>query len=209
MRTLTLILVVAALLRVGLAQSDTRWPSMREIRRLSIAVALADYPLPESKVMETIGLPTYMPPVIGGEESPHRAASLISALSEPEDPKGYFAIRYRYMPSPKPPNGPQEYLLRKSEKEAEQKEPERIVSEIDILFCTSSSGLLFKVDWSESPELIGVMKKRMKEVKMSPREFSEKLTRSEPEGSQNLPNQAREAMAPAGMSAAGQPSRQP
>jgi len=197
------------MLRVGLAQSDTRWPAMREIRRLSIAVALADYPLPESKVKETIGLPTYMPPVIRGGESLYRAASLISALSDPEDPKGYFAIRYRYMPSPKPPNGPPEYLHRKSEKEAEQKEPERIVSEIDILFCTSSPGLNFKVDWSESPELIGVMKKRMEEVKMSPREFSEELMRSEPDGSPNLPNQTREAMAPAGMSAARQPPRQP
>jgi hypothetical protein len=210
MRTLALILVVSALLGVGLAQSETRWPSMREIRRLSIAVALADYPLPESKVKETIGLPTYLPPVIGGGGSPNRAAFLISALSDPEDPKGYFAIRYRYLTSPKSPTGPPKYLLRKPEEETEQKEPERIVSEIDILFFTSSPGLQFKADWSDSLLLnTGVMKERMEEMKMSPREFSEALIRSVPEESQNPPNQPPLQTPTSGTPAAGAPDAPP
>jgi hypothetical protein len=185
MRQLLLILILVAIAGFGFAQSGPRLSSMREIERLSIAAALTDYPLPASEVKETVGLPEYMPTILRG------ADFLLAALSDPEDLKGYFAIRIRYLPLPAPLP---ENLRRPADRPDTQNEPERMVSEIDILFCTPLPGLTFKFDQDASLWLrSGAMRARMKEKKMTPRQFSEELISSREKGSEIQPNKSPEA----------------
>jgi hypothetical protein len=171
----------------ALASQATGWMSAREIERLSLTIALAEYPIRERDAKDLLGLPTFMPPVIGGG-GVHKAEYLISALSNPDDPKGFYAIRFRFAKLPVPPS---EYIARSGMTEAHE-EPERTIATIDLLFWSVSPDLTFKVERREPPEMIEMMRAHMKEKKLSPLEFSREATTSRPTAQNDRPNQALE-----------------
>jgi hypothetical protein len=193
------------LVSTSLAGETSGWISAREIERLSLTIALVDFPIRESAAKEVLGLPVKMPPLIGGSSSIHNREYLISALSDPDDPKGFYAIRFLY---PESRVQPSDSILRK-EASLSLQEPERMITGIDILFWSISPDLKFKVEIREPQQLIEIMKARMKEKKMSPLEFSRELTSFPSASQKNEPNQALEPTPTAVTDRAAHAPRQP
>jgi hypothetical protein len=92
----------------------------------------------------------------------------MSALSDPDDSRGFYAIRFRYVASPVPPS---EYLLRQGAT-ANREAPARMIEGVDILFWSVAPDLIFKVEPREAPETIDDMRALMKKKNSSPLEFS-------------------------------------
>ncbi len=169
-----------------LAGEPPGWMSAREIERLNVTIALAEYPLGESSAKHVLGLPAMMPLVIGGGRGVHGAPYLISALSDPDDSKGFYAIRFQFAASPMPPSA---YILRSGVAE-NREEPERMITAIDLLFWSVSPDLTFKVERRESPEVIEALRARMKATKLSPLEFSREWMTPVSETQKGRPNQS-------------------
>jgi hypothetical protein len=187
------------------AATDTNghWLTPLQIERLSIAVALADYPLPASQLRNVIGVPNDLPVVLGG--GPNRMHSnaefMVLALSDPDAPNGFFGLRIRFLGQiePRPSIARPGYAPKDEDKQ---------VSACEVVFWSSSPGLIMTVDPEEGyRSRIGELRKMMREKGLNPREFSVWV---DPERTVSVqqPNQPVETTSPAVTPAAGQPARQ-
>jgi len=93
------------------AASDYDWCSISQVEQIGLSIKLADYPLPQGRLKS----------VIGDRKLPHLGVSSVNggkptgviALTDPEAPNGYFAVRIIYDlkdPLPKPEEIPLEAL---------------------------------------------------------------------------------------------------
>lgn len=95
MKTLTLGLVaVLSLFHRGVA-AEPRWSTPAEIERLSLCIALADFPVKQGRLREVVGVPQYVPPLWGSSWDAG-SAFWIAALTDPESANGYYALRMVY-----------------------------------------------------------------------------------------------------------------
>lgn len=75
--------------------TEPRWSTPAEIERLSVAIALTDFPVRQGKLRDVVGLPQYAPPLWGSSWG-EGAAFNIAALSDPKSGNGYYALRIIY-----------------------------------------------------------------------------------------------------------------
>jgi hypothetical protein len=175
MMKLSLALLLAS---VALVEGQSQWPSTKEIERISIAAAVADYPMAAADAKEILGLPQYTPLIQGGGPSTHGPAWALFALSNPETPEGCYAIRLKYLPEPAPP--PRD--PRPSGDTNTKTISKTMISDIEIVYWTPSPYFLLRV---ERPEFMDSMRKMRQDSKMNPRDFSQRLV----DQKEILPNQ--------------------
>lgn len=91
------LLVVLFFVNRGVA-TEPLWSTQAEIERLSVAIALADFPIKQRKLREVVGISRYAPPLWGSSWNEGNAFN-IAALTDPESANGYYALRIIYKDS--------------------------------------------------------------------------------------------------------------
>lgn len=135
---------------------SANWVSLKEVERLSLAVALADYPIPTGKIKEIIGLPEHMPSVQGGSvKGRDSGAYVIHALTDPENSLGFYGPKIVY-----------------ADAGQRVKDEDVKIQSIEVVFISS-----FGLQLTMAPDLgwrkhIEMYRQAMKEKHLSPREFS-------------------------------------
>jgi hypothetical protein len=134
--------------------SEANWSSQSEIKRLALAIALTDFPVPQGKLRDIVGLPQHAPPLWGSSYD-EGSSFWIAALTAPEAASGYYALRIVYRDYAVPP-----------------KPEEGDVLGLEVLFV-APNGMIFVGEHREIVrKMLPELKDQMKKKGLKPREWA-------------------------------------
>jgi hypothetical protein len=170
--------------RLKSPQHGTVWPSLGEIERFRLSASLADFPVTQRYLIESVGLPKRAVP-LGGSWST-RGEYQIFRLSDLEAEHGYYAVRIYYGAHEKDPNEIQ-------------------ILGVDVLFIAPDSTIFVAEQPQYLNEILSSLKQSMKERGLTPRDFAAEFLGL----GEKRANQALLPTPTAVTPAASHPSRQP
>jgi hypothetical protein len=135
-------------------QHGTVWPSLGEIERFRLSVSLADFPVTQRYLIESVGLPKGSVPLWGSWST--KGEFQIYGLSDLEAEHGYYAARIYYGAHENDPNEIQ-------------------ILGVDVLFIAPDATVFV----AERPwylnEILPSLNRSMKERGLTPRDFAEEF----------------------------------
>jgi len=160
MRTLIAFVFIVTCLLSGKAAEPEALVSQEEVKRITIAAALLDYPIEQSKVRDALGLPKGVEPSLGSveNEGAKRGTYWLWPLLRATD-GSYFALKAFYSNDTKETTG--RYPL---------------ITAIEVVYCAANAGY-FVADPNEFPLLqVSRLKAMMKRDGLTPKEITDPHT---------------------------------
>ena len=169
----TLLVFIALAIPPFCAAAEWEWCSLLQVKRIALAAQLADYPFPQRRLERVIGARKL--PHLGGSNDERGRAYGIVALTDPDSPSGYYAVRIFYIltdPLPKPDEIP--------------------IGELQVLFLPKGR-LSFVYEMNRAlKHMLPDLKKKMQKDGVTPIAFSDSFFSLSLFAGEKPPNQALE-----------------
>ncbi len=160
MRYLFIILVALGLCKSSSAET---WCTPSEVRMLADALSVADFPVAQGKLRETLGLHNAHP--LYGSRWEEGSSFLIYALTDPKSPNGYYAARLIF-----------------SDDVAGKKPEDFAILDVHLMYITAkpkSLNFVFEPATGQHAKILLKIKANLKKNGVSPRQYAEQNARDE------------------------------